>query len=195
MRIHKAIINTDDKTHRLNHDQEAKEAKEPKEHFADPNELVREMREIQSDAAQLSEIEELEYTQTMKLVESMKVLQSGVETAITIRPQSLGEPLSHARQAIIGAEAVIVGLDADGKPFSKPLSDLKPADILAVVLEWAPKLKLKIVERKKGAEERLYIVEKILREFKEGTSVIKESRKQFYESVESDLVRDSIEKE
>ena len=171
------------------------EAKEPKDRYADPNALIREMREIQSDAAQLSEIEELEYSQTMKLVGSMKVLQSGVETAITIRPQSLGEPLSHVKQAIIGAEAVIVGLDAEGKPFSKPLSDLKPVDILAVVQEWAPKLRLKIVERKKSAEERLYLVEKILREFKEGTSVMKDSRSKFYESVESDLVRDSIEKE
>ena len=175
--------------------QEAKEKEIPEEQAPDPQALIREMREIQSDAAQLSEIEELEYSQTMKLVESMKVIQAGVGTAISIRPPSLGEPLNHVKQAIIGADAVIIGLDADGKPFSKPLSDLKPADILNVVQEWAPKLRVKIVERKKGAEERLYLVEKILREFKEGTSAIKDSRKQFYESVESDLVKDSLDKE
>ncbi|MDG6982842.1 MAG: hypothetical protein JRM74_05235 [Nitrososphaerota archaeon] len=161
----------------------------------DPQALIHSMREIQSDAAQLSEIEELEYSQTMKLVESMKVIQSGLGTAISIRPISLGEPLNHVKQAIIGADAVIIGLDADGKPFSKPLSDLKPVDILNVVQEWAPKLRVKITERKKGAEERLYLVEKILREFKEGTSAIKDSRKQFYDSVESDLVKDSLDKE
>lgn len=166
----------------------------PEEESPDPATVIREMREIQSDAAQLSEIEELEYSQTMKLVEAMKVIQAGVGTAISIRPVSLGEPLNHVKQAIIGADAVIIGLDADGKPFSRPLSDLQPSDILNVVQEWAPKLRLKIVERKKGAEGRLYVVEKILREFKEGNSAIKDSRKQFYESVDSDIVRDSLEK-
>ncbi|MDG6919918.1 MAG: hypothetical protein JRN59_00125 [Nitrososphaerota archaeon] len=175
--------------------QETKEKEVTEEQSPDPQEVIREMREIQSDAAQLSEIEELEYTQTMKLVESMKAIQAGVGTAISIRPVSLGEPLNHVKQAIIGADAVIIGLDADGKPFSKPLSDLKPADILNVVQEWAPKLRVKISERKKGAEARLYLVEKILREFKEGNSAIKDSRKQFYDSVESDLVKDTLEKE
>lgn len=179
----------------MNDSQEAKEAKAPEEQAPDPATLVREMREIQSDAAQLSEIEELEYSQTMKLVESMKVIQAGVGTAVSIRPVSLGEPLNHLKQAIIGADAVIIGLDADGKPFSRPLSDLKPADILNVVQEWAPKLRLKIVERKKGAEERLYLVEKMLREFKDGSSGYKDSRKQFYDSVDSDLVKDSLGKE
>jgi hypothetical protein len=174
--------------------QEAKETK-PEEETTDPAALIREMREIQSAAAQLSEIEEVEYSQTMKLVESMKVIQAGVGTAISIRPASLGEPLNHVKQAIIGADAVIIGLDADGKPFSRPLSDLRPSDILNVVQEWAPKLRVKIVERKKGAEERLYLVEKILREFKESNTGPKDSRKQFYESVDSDLVRDSLEKE
>ncbi|MDG6990656.1 MAG: hypothetical protein JRM99_04460 [Nitrososphaerota archaeon] len=177
--------------------QEAKEKDKEvaEEQTPDPQALIHEMREIQSDAAQLSEIEELEYSQTMKLVESMKVIQAGVGTAISVRPLSLGEPLNHVKQAIIGADAVIIGLDADGKPFSKPLSDLRPVDILNVVQEWAPKLRVKIVERKKGAEERLYLVEKILREFKEGNTAIKDSRKQFYDSVESDLVKDSLDKE
>ena len=175
--------------------QEAKESKVPEEEAPDPAELIREMREIQSDSAQLSEIEELEYTQTMKLVESMKVIQAGVGTAVSIRPSSLGDQLNRVKQAIIGADAVIIGLDAEGKPFSKPLSDLKPADILNVVNEWAPKLRIKIVERKKAAEERLYLVEKILREFKETGANIKESRKQFYDSVESDLIRDSLDKD
>lgn len=175
--------------------QETREKELAEEQVVNPDALIREMREIQSDSAQLSEIEELEYSQTMKLVESMKVIQAGVGTAISIRPTSLGEPLNHVKQAIIGADAVIIGLDADGKPFSKPLSDLKPPDILNVVQEWAPKLRVKIVERKKGSEERLYLVEKILREFKEGSTAIKDSRKQFYDSVESDLVKDSLEKE
>ena len=166
-----------------------------KEEKPDPAVLVREMRDIQSEAAQLSEIEELEYTQAHKLVESMKVLQSGVETAIPIKPQTLGEPLVHSKQAIIGSDAVILGIDIDGRPYSKPLSSLKPPDILAVVQEWAPKLREKILEKKKESETRLYLMEKILHEFKEGASAIKESRKQFYESVETDLVRDTLEKE
>ena len=58
--------------------QEAKEKEAIDEQAPDPQEVIREMREIQSDAAQLSEIEELEYSQTMKLVESMKVIQAGV---------------------------------------------------------------------------------------------------------------------
>ena len=166
--------------------------KEPKQA---PSVLVREMRDAQSEAAQLSEIEELEYAQAQKLVESMKVLQESVEPAINIRPQSLGEPLLHSKQAIIGSEAVIIGLDGEGKPFSKPLASLRPADILAVVEEWTPKLREMLVERKKESENRLYLIEKVLHEFKEGASAIKESRKQFYESVESDLVRDTLEKE
>lgn len=170
------------------------EAREVKEARTDANVLVREMRDTQSEAAQLSEVEELEYTQAQKLVESMKVLQGSVETAINIRPQSLGEPLVHSRQSIIGSDAVIIGLDADGKPFSKPLSSLRPQDILAVVQEWTPKLREKILERKKESESRLYLIEKALHEFKEGASAIKDSRKQFYESVDSDIVRDTLEK-
>ncbi len=172
-----------------------KEAKPFKEEKVDPSVLVREMRDVQSEAAQLNEIEELEYAQAQKLVESMKVLQGSVETAITIRPQSLGEPLLHSRQAIIGSDAVIIGLDSDGRPFSRPLSSLQPQDILAVVREWTPKLREKMLERKKESENRLYLIEKVLHEFKEGAGAIKESRKQFYESVESDLVRDTLEKE
>jgi len=171
--------------------QEAKAVKEPR---PDPNVLIREMRDAQSEAAQLSEIEELEYAQAQKLVESMKALQGSVETAINLRPQSLGEPLLHSRQAIIGSDAVIIGLDAEGKPFSKSLSSLRPEDILAVIEEWTPKLREKLLERKKVSETRLYLIEKVLHEFKEGASAIKESRKQFYRSVESDIVRDTLEK-
>jgi hypothetical protein len=173
-------------------EQEEREVREEKK---DPNILLREMRDIQSEAAQLSEIEEMEYTQAHKLVESMKVLEAGVETAIAIRPQTLGEPLVHSKQAIIGSDAVILGIDMEGRPYSKPLASLSPGDILNVVQEWAPKLREKILEKKKESESRLYLMEKILHEFKEGASAIKESRKQFYESVETDLVRDTLEKE
>jgi hypothetical protein len=171
------------------------EARAVKEEKADTATLIKEMRDIQSEAAQLSEIEELENVQAQKLVESMKILQASVETAINIKPDSLGEPLLHSRQAIIGSDAVIIGLDQEGKPFSKPLSALRSEDILTVVEEWAPKLREKILEKKKLSEKRLYLVEKILHEFKEGASAIKESRKQFYQSVESDLVREELEKE
>jgi len=176
----------------LNPEQET-QTEEPAEQ-KEKSALLRDMRDIQSEAAQLAEVEELEEAQTLKLVESMKVLQSGVETAISIRPQSLGEPLVHVKQAIIGAEAVIIGLDVEGKPFSLPLSHLKPADVLNVVGEWAPKLRERILERKKESERRLYLMEKFLSEFKEGSTAIKNSRKQFYESVESDLVRDDIQR-
>ncbi len=177
----------------MNAEQES-EGKEPGE-SKEATVLLREMRDIQSEAAQLAEIEELERAQALKLVESMKVLQSGIETAISIKPQSLGEPLNHLKQAVIGAEAVIVGMDADGKPVSEPLSALEPKDILNVVSEWTPKLREKILSKKKESEGRLYLMEKMLREFKEGSTAIKNSRKQFYESVESDMVRDSLEKE
>ncbi|MDG6898930.1 MAG: hypothetical protein JRN24_04230 [Nitrososphaerota archaeon] len=177
----------------MNAEQEAETKEQPESREAGV--LLKEMRDIQSEAAQLAEIEELENAQAMKLVESMKVLQAGVETAISIKPQSLGEPLIHLKQAIIGADAVIIGLDGEGRPFSTPLSGLKPADIMNVVTEWTPKLRDKIHSRKKESEGRLYLMEKILREFKEGSAAIKSSRKQFYESVESDMVRDSMEKE
>lgn len=177
----------------MNAEQETQSKEQPESKEASL--LLREMRDIQSEAAQLAEIEELESAQAMKLVESMKVLQAGIETAISIKPQSLGEPLVHLKQAIIGADAVIIGLDAEGRPVSTPLSALKPADIVNVVTEWTPKLRERILSRKKESEERLYLMEKILREFKEGSAAIKNSRKQFYESVDNDLVRDSLEKE
>lgn len=177
----------------MNAEQEAQTKERPDSKEA--NVLLREMRDVQSEAAQLAEIEELESAQALKLVESMKVLQAGIETAVTIKPQSLGEPLIHLKQAIIGADAVIIGLDAEGRPVSTPLSALKPVDIMNVVTEWTPKLREKILSKKKESQERLYMMEKILREFKEGSTAIKNSRKQFYESVESDLVRDSLEKE
>ena len=183
----------------MNTEQEAQTSEQPEQgQQAEPREasaLLREMRDVQSEAAQLVEIEELEAAQAQKLVESMKVLQAGIETAIAIKPQALGEPLVHLKQAIVGADAVILGLDADGKPVSTPLSSLKPANILGVVTEWTPKLRERIQTRKKESEARLYLMEKILREFKEGSAAIKTSRKQFHESVESDLVRESLEKE
>lgn len=177
----------------MNPEQEsqAKEQPESKEGTV----LLREMRDIQSEAAQLAEIEELETEQALKIVESMKVLQAGIDSAISIKPQALGEPLIHLKQAIVGADAVIIGLDNEGKPVSTPLSALKPADILNVVNEWTPKLREKILARKKESEARLYLMEKVLREFKEGSAAIRDSRRQFRDSVESDLVRDSLDKE
>ena len=177
----------------MNAEQEAQAKEQPDSKEASV--LLREMRDIQSEAAQLAEIEELEREQALKLVESMKMLQAGVETAVSIRPKSLGEPLLHLKQAIIGADAVIIGLDGEENPVSTPLSALKPVDILNVVTEWTPKLREKIRSRKKESEGRTYMMEKILREFKEGSAAIKSSRKQFYESVASDIVRDSLEKE
>ena len=77
--------------------QEAKEKEATDEQAPDPQEVIREMREIQSDAAQLSEIEELEYSQTMKLVESMKSRILPLDDALIVLP-------GHGGSTTIGVE-------------------------------------------------------------------------------------------
>ena len=58
--------------------------------------IVDDLTELQSEFAQLSELDEMERNYTRKLIESLKVLQSQVDVALPLQKESLGPAYSNA---------------------------------------------------------------------------------------------------
>jgi hypothetical protein len=130
--------------------------------------LVKEIRDLQNNAAQLSEVEEVLHNKIFKLVEQLKALQTLTSVTVPIPPELLGQSLGDVKESSIGANAVVIGIDEEGKAFSKPLMDFPPDVVFNIVSEWAPKLKESINTKKQLIEARLNVVEKLLREFDSG---------------------------
>lgn len=131
--------------------------------------LAKEIRELQNNASQLTEVEDVERNKTFKLVEQMKSLQTRTGVTVPISTDVFGPAMGEVKDTSIGANAVVMGMDSDGKSFSRPLLEFPPVIVFNVVAEWVPKLKESVAAKKSEVEERLYAVEKLLREFDSGS--------------------------
>jgi len=60
--------------------------------------IVADLTSLQSEFAQLSELDEMERNYTRKLIESMKMLQSEVDIALPLTKESLGPAYSTAKE-------------------------------------------------------------------------------------------------
>lgn len=157
-------------------------------------ETIKEVKEIKSDLAQLSELKDLEQTQLGELVDVLRTLQEGSGITTALNTKVMPGELGRSKQLMIGAGAIIQGIDENGKPFSVELSKLKPADLVAVVVGWVPSIKAKVMEERNETENRLEFVEKLVGELREASGSLAQ-KAQTQPGEETDIVRDSVAQE
>ncbi len=151
---------------------------------------------LQSEFAQLSELDEMERNYTRKLIDSMKTLQSEVDVALPLRKQSLGPAYSEAKQAFLASECIVVVVGADDATRSIPLTHFEPRYVLSVIKEATPALARIITERRKEVGSRVDLLERILKEVKKAGTMAKVTNERSVPRVqEEDLVQNSITSE
>jgi hypothetical protein len=155
--------------------------------------IVGELTALQSEYAQLSELEEMEQTYVVKLIDALKVLQAGVDVALSLHKEALGPAYSSAKDAHLASEGVVIVTSDDGKMSSLPLSKFQTKVVLDIVEDATPELGRIIAERRKGAGARVELLERILKELKKASSLMKQGGGQAaHQPVEDDLVQNSI---
>ena len=156
--------------------------------------IVGELTALQSEFAQLSELEEMEQTYVVKLIDSLKVLQSGVDVALSLHKEALGPAYASAKEAYLASEGVVIITSEDGKMTSLPLAKFQTKVVLDIVEDATPELGRMISERRKGAGARVELLERILKELKKAGNLMKQSGHPGAapQPVEDDLVQNSI---
>jgi hypothetical protein len=157
--------------------------------------VISELRDIQGEFAQLSELQEIERNYSMKLVDSLKLLQSVVDDVIPVDVSALGEEHQGAQSAFLAADAVVIISDDEGRSESVPLTRFESPQILAVIQAATPKLKKVISDKRRMTAERVEILEKLLKELKKAGSTLKQTRHEVEPAEEEDLVSSSIASE
>lgn len=161
-----------------------------KEKSDDPqSRMTDELRELQSELAQLYELDELERGNVAKLVSALKLLQPSIEVTIPINHEALGRSFSYFKDAYLASDAVVVLVEAEGSIISKPLSQFSPENILSIVQDCTPKITRLVLERRKAVAARVHLVEKMLSELKKAEATLKPSRP---DMAELDMVQSSI---
>ncbi|MBI3023389.1 MAG: hypothetical protein HYY68_06630 [Thaumarchaeota archaeon] len=153
------------------------------------------LREVQSEVAQLSELDEMERTYSIRLIDSIKLLQSQIDVAIPLHVNLLSTYQSNLKTAFLVSEGVVVLTDKDGTTLSLPLTQFKPQDILAVVQDATPALREIISEKRKLVGGRVDILERILKDMKKAGSSMKQSKRDAMDASEDDLIRSSLTNE
>ncbi len=153
--------------------------------------VVSQLRDIQGEFAQLSELEETEANHARKLVDSLRLIQSAVNDVVPLSISSLGDGYANAKDAYLAADCVVVITKPDGSRETRPLSELGSSEILAIVQDVTPLLKKLIMEKRKAASDRVELLERILKELKKAGSSLRQGRPQT-ESAEQDLVSNSL---
>ncbi len=157
--------------------------------------IVADLTALQSEFAQLSELDEMERNYTRKLIESLKLLQSEVDTALPLHKESLGPAYSDAIEAYLASDCVVVAVAADGKRRSIPLSHFEPKYVLSIVKEATPILAQLIAEKRREIGSRVDLLERILKEVKKAGSMAKQPERGSPQAPIDDLVQNSITSE
>ena len=166
---------------------------------SDPGEeddkLVDQLTSIQTEYAQLSELDEMERNYVLKLIDSLKALQSGIDTAITLHVAALGIFRSKAKEAYLGSDGVvIVKEEGEEKPISVPLARFAAKDVLAIIKDATPEIARVVSERRREIGARVELLERVLKEMKRAGGIMRQARPAAID-VEEDLVQDSIASE
>ena len=157
--------------------------------------IVDDLTSLQSEFAQLSELDEMERNYTRKLIESLKLLQSEVDMALPLSKESLGPAYSAAKEAYLASDCVVIVVGADDSKSSIPLTHFDPRFVLSIVREATPALAKIISERRKEVGSRVDILERILKEVKKAGNMAKQSDRIVAKPAEEDLVQNSITSE
>jgi hypothetical protein len=157
--------------------------------------IVDDLTSLQSEFAQLSELDEMERNYTRKLIESLKLLQSEVDVALPLQKESLGPAYSKAKEAYLASDCVVIVVGEDDGKSSIPLTHFDPKYVLTIVKEATPALAKIISERRKEVGSRVDILERILKEVKKAGSMAKQNDRITPKAAEEDLVQNSITSE
>jgi len=157
--------------------------------------IVDDLTSLQSEFAQLSELDEMERNYTRKLIESLKMLQSEVDAAMPLQKESLGPAYSNAKEAYLASDCVVVVVAMDDTKTSIPLTRFEPKYVLSIVKEATPALAKIISERRKDVGSRVDLLERILKEVKKAGNMAKQTERSAPKAAEEDLVQNSITSE
>ena len=157
--------------------------------------IVDDLTSLQSEFAQLSELDEMERNYTRKLIESLKILQSEVDTAMPLRKESLGPAYSTSKEAFLASDCVVVVIGEDDSKSSIPLTHFESKYVLAIVKEATPALAKIISERRKEVGSRVDLLERILKEVKKAGNMAKQTERAAPQAPVDDLIQNSITSE
>ena len=156
--------------------------------------VISQLRDLQGEFAQLSELDEMEHNYAQKLVDSFKLLQSVAENVIPLRSDAIGNKYGKVTKAFMAADCVVVMTDDEGDTKALPLARFRSNEILTIVQDATPHLKKIITEKKRATSERVEVLERILKELKKAGSTLKQTRQEL-QPLEEDLVSSSIASE
>lgn len=155
--------------------------------------IVEDLTTLQSEFAQLSELGEMESNYTKKLIDALKVLQSEVDTALTLPIPSLGPAYSGSKEAFLAPDCLVMVTDSENQKRCVPLERFEPKYVLSIVKDATPELARIISERRKDVGARVDLLERILREVKKAGNMAKSSVERApSRQAEDDLVQNSI---
>ena len=157
--------------------------------------IVEDLTTLQSEFAQLSELDEMERNYTRKLIESLRILQSEVDTALPLKVESLGPAYSSSKEAYLASDCVVMLVDQADMRKSIPLGRFEPKNVLAIVKEATPALATIISDRRKDVGARVDLLERILKEVKKAGNMAKQTERTVPQAAEEDLVQNSITSE
>ncbi len=157
--------------------------------------IVEDLTSLQSEFAQLSELDEMERNYTRKLIESLKIVQSEANVALPLRKESLGPAYSYSKEAFLASDCVVVVVGADDSKSSIPLTRFEPKHVLSIVREATPALAKIISERRKDVGSRVDVLERILKEVKKAGSMAKQTERTGPQIPSDDLIQNSITSE
>ncbi len=164
----------------------------PKSDVGEDDKLVDQLTSLQSEYGQLSELDEMERNYILKLVDSLKALQAGIDSAITLHVAALGIFRSKAKEAYLGSDGVvIIREEGEDKPVSVPLSRFSAKDVLAIIKDATPEIARVVSERRREVGARVELLERVLKEMKRAGGIMRQSRPATID-VEEDLVQNSI---
>lgn len=157
--------------------------------------VVRDLTSLQSEFAQLSELDEMERNYTRKLIESLKVLQSEVDVALPLQRESLGPAYSDMKEACLASDCVVVVIAQDETKKSIPLSRFEPKYVISIVKDATPALAQMISEKRREVGSRVDLLERILKEVKKAGNMAKTNDRIPSPAPVDDLVQNSITSE
>ncbi|MDE1854208.1 MAG: hypothetical protein KGI38_10765 [Thaumarchaeota archaeon] len=154
--------------------------------------IISELKEVQGEYAQLSELEEMEHDYAEKLVGALKEVQGAIDQVIPIERVALGPSFRYAKEAYLGSDAVVILTNNSGISSAIPLVKFKSGEILSIVQSATPHLKKAIATKRKETAERVELLERILKEMKKTGSSVKRQVPEYQAPEEEDLVSSSI---
>src|SRR5438445_13022174 len=82
------------------------------------DDIVSQLTALQSEYAQLSELDEMEKNYILTLVDSLKALEWGLDSAIPLHVSAMGICRSKEKEAFLASYGIVIIHEEAGKPLS-----------------------------------------------------------------------------